>query len=261
MDWSLLAGFAAMAVVIEISPGPNLLLITRSVPTYGRIGAVVILVGFGFAYTMHGALAIYGVSALITTEPLLLLIIQIAGAGYVLYLGITSFTPLRKDDPSSDYIAESVNHLLVPDSDSLHVHSNQVAKEKATILSRVANRFGSTPDILLHSSSDGPCISGLFTCFRDGLFICALNPKITLFYLTVFPQFIQASTDTVSSYFFLVVTHIAICGLWIIVLVQILEYALKKADSRHFIEKLTRLSGVALIGLAVAIFSSAIQTV
>lgn len=252
-----------MAVVIEVSPGPNFFLIIRSVPIFGKIGALAIFAGFGLAYTMHGTLAIYGVSALLAAEPLLLSVIQIAGAGYLLHMGIKSLGPVRERTKSSGIVAETVDILLVPASDLLAVKINSTAVRTKQVLSSGGTCLSSIShvDIVLDSAVRKTCFTGLFTCFRDGLIICALNPKITLFYLAVFPQFIQASVDAVVFSFILVLTHILICGLWIVVVTHLLDYALKKKDSEHYVGVLTRYSGVALVGLAGAFFNSAMQSV
>ena len=87
MDLYYLVSFALMAAVIEISPGPNFLLIARSVSTVGRSVALANIPGFSVAFMLHGALSIYGVSAIIQSNPWSLLLIQIAGAAYLLLLG------------------------------------------------------------------------------------------------------------------------------------------------------------------------------
>ncbi|ASJ73177.1 LysE family translocator [Granulosicoccus antarcticus] len=263
MDISLIAGFAVMAFLIEISPGPNFFLIIRSVPTFGKIGALANFSGFGFSYMMHGALAIFGMSALLAAEPLLLAVIKIAGAGYLLYLGIKSVVPIRKQKASSDFITATVDILLTPVTFSSPVRNNWAPVQTNALFSCGFNGFSSDSeiDILLDSTDEQTCSNELFNCFRDGLFISALNPKITLFYLAVFPQFIQGSNNTVTSSFLLVLTHILICGLWVLVIAQTVEYVLKKTGSQHLVEKLTRFSGIAFIGMAITFFSSAIQAV
>lgn len=119
MDWSSLIAFAAMAAVIEISPGPNFLLMTRSITESGKSGALANVVGFSFSYMLHGALAIYGVSAVLAAEAALLAVIQLAGAFYLLYLGCKSFIPRSVEEKCMAVISQPIDILLTPASNSL----------------------------------------------------------------------------------------------------------------------------------------------
>ena len=254
-----------MAAVIEISPGPNFLLLTRSVPVFGKSGAMANVAGFCCAYIMHGALAVYGISAALATEPMLLIIIQLAGACYLMFLGVKSFISSRETSHENistlELIAQPVDILLTPTANSLVMKNTGVSMPgRASIaLSCSGSVLDTAIDIVLDGKSGQTRREGLFTCFRDGVLISAINPKISLFYMAAFPQFIQASTDRVASSFLLVFAHMTICLFWAALVAVVLEYALRKAGSQCLVDRLDRFSAVALIGLSLAFFSSVVR--
>lgn len=258
MHWSLLISFAAMAAVIEVSPGPNFLLITRSVPTFGLSGALANCSGFSCSYALHGALATYGVSAILAAEPYLLMIIQSAGACYLLYLGIKSFILHSRHSIALELKAQPVDILLAPATGSIAMESNMTFIRNRLSITFAKNHVirDTSLDIVLDDDSKQTQRDGLIACFRDGILISALNPKICLFYVAAFPQFIQVGTDTATSSFLLVLVHIAISTVWAIAVAVVLIYILKKAGSQHCISKLNFYSGIALIGLSMAFFTN-----
>ncbi|MFK7861535.1 MAG: LysE family translocator [Granulosicoccus sp.] len=261
MDWSLIAGFAAVAAVIEISPGPNFLLITRSVSTFGKSGAMANVAGFSCSYAMHGTLAIYGISAVLATEPMLLVFIQLAGACYLLYLGIRSFIPSNGKITTLQSISQPVDILLTQVTDA-KVNKFNIAffrNRMSFALPGSMSGLSLDVDIVLDEDKEQIQREGMLTCFTEGIVISALNPKITLFYMAAFPQFIQPGDDTTASSFFLVLTHIAICALWAAAIAIVLEFVLKKTGSSCIFDKVNRFSGIALIGLSAAFFSSAVR--
>lgn len=88
MDWPLIMGFVLIATVLEVSPGANFALITRSVSVGGRSAALANIPGFSAAFLLQGALSIFGVAAILAASPGLLNVIQLFGALYLLYLGV-----------------------------------------------------------------------------------------------------------------------------------------------------------------------------
>ena len=245
-----------MAAIVEISPGPNFLLITRSVPGFGCKGALANSTGFACSYLLHGALAIYGVSAILATEAVLLTVIQVVGAYYLLHLGIKSFKP-KGMNPSGLILTPAVDILLMPATDSVVMRSPVASTQSRMSLKLEAS--APSIDITLGDDSAHAQTESLSNCFRDGLLISALNPKITLFYMAAFPQFIQTGADAVTSSFALVFTHMAISVIWATVVAVVLSYTLNKTASRFPVHKLNQLSGIALIGMSVALLTCAVQ--
>ncbi|WP_072806109.1 LysE family translocator [Rhodococcoides yunnanense] len=88
METSLLVGFIGVALVAYLVPGPDWLIVLKGATAGPRRGAVTGL-GSQTGLLVHGLLATMGVSALIAAAPGALIVIQVLGALYLLYLAIT----------------------------------------------------------------------------------------------------------------------------------------------------------------------------
>ena len=98
-------------------------------------------------------------------------------------------------------------------------------------------------------------------CFLDGFITNILNPKITLFYLAAFPQFVHTGIQASGSSFALVLIHVLINALWFIAVAFLLNHLVCRSVNGRFETVLRQLSGYALIALALAFVASAMQVI
>lgn len=85
--------FAATALVMVLTPGPNMIyLVSRSVSQGPRAG-VVSLVGVVCAFLVHMTAAAAGLTALFLAVPLAYDVLKFAGAAYLLYLAWQAVKP------------------------------------------------------------------------------------------------------------------------------------------------------------------------
>jgi threonine/homoserine/homoserine lactone efflux protein len=88
-DTSTFLTFLAALAVLEITPGPDMMLIIARGVGQGRKVAVLTVVGNIFvAGTIQVALLVLGLASLLAAYPAALQILQWAGAIYLLYLGV-----------------------------------------------------------------------------------------------------------------------------------------------------------------------------
>jgi threonine/homoserine/homoserine lactone efflux protein len=87
MEMSLILGFVGVALVAYCVPGPDWIMVIRGSADGPRHGVVTGL-GTQAGLLIHGLLATVGVSALIAAAPSALVVIQIVGALYLLYLAV-----------------------------------------------------------------------------------------------------------------------------------------------------------------------------
>jgi threonine/homoserine/homoserine lactone efflux protein len=131
--------FAMAALIMVLSPGPNMIyLISRSI-CQGRQAGVISLCGVIAGFLVHMLAAAVGLTALFLTIPVAYEVIKWLGAAYLLYLAWQTVKPGAR----SPFQARP----LPPDS---------------------------------------PC-----KLFVMGFLTNALNPKIAVFYLSIFPQFVS----------------------------------------------------------------------
>jgi threonine/homoserine/homoserine lactone efflux protein len=132
--------FALAALVLVISPGPNMIyLISRSI-TQGRKAGLISLAGVVCGFLFHIILVSFGLTAILFAVPYAYTVLKTMGVVYLLYLAWQAIKPGSKG------IFETKKDL---------------------------------PD-------DKPS-----KLFRMGFLTNVLNPKVAVFYLSLFPQFIK----------------------------------------------------------------------
>ena len=90
MDQHLLA-FIGIATLVVVVPGPDMALVARNVIRHGRAAGYATSVGICVG-TLGWALAAgFGVATLLAASAVAFTALKLAGAAYLVYLGITSF--------------------------------------------------------------------------------------------------------------------------------------------------------------------------
>jgi threonine/homoserine/homoserine lactone efflux protein len=80
--------FLATSIAITLAPGPdNLQVLARGI-SQGRAAGFVAALGFAAGVTFHTTLAALGVAALLRSSPMAFQAIKLAGAAYLIWLGI-----------------------------------------------------------------------------------------------------------------------------------------------------------------------------
>lgn len=132
--------FALAALVLVISPGPNMIyLISRSI-TQGRRAGITSLAGVICGFLFHIIMVSFGLTALLFAVPLAYDILKTLGVVYLLYLAYQA---------------------IKPNSKSIFETRNDLPEDKRSKL------------------------------FIIGFLTNVLNPKVAVFYLSFFPQFIK----------------------------------------------------------------------
>jgi threonine/homoserine/homoserine lactone efflux protein len=104
-----LVAFTAAALILNLSPGPsNLYIMARSIGQGAQAGLVASL-GLAVGSMLHVIASVLGLSALFKHSPTAYLVVKLAGAMYLIYLGIKYFC----ENDSSD-IDENKNVRAKP---------------------------------------------------------------------------------------------------------------------------------------------------
>jgi threonine/homoserine/homoserine lactone efflux protein len=90
-DSTTLALFAAATAALLLVPGPSVLFIVARTLEHGRRGGLVSMLGVEAGALLHVAAATVGVSALVAASPAALLVVKLAGAAYLLAMGVRAF--------------------------------------------------------------------------------------------------------------------------------------------------------------------------
>lgn len=192
-----------------MSPGPNGILIAKTVPISGKAAGYANIVGFVAAFYLHGSLSILGISLLLTQSAQAFFTVKILGAAYLCWIGIRALWS------------------------AFHGEENTISagqpKKKLT----------------------------LSKAFIEGFLTNVLNPKVSMFYLAAFPQFIPL-TDPTGSAFLLVFIHSMINLVWFSAIVLLFSRLVGAAKNSTFQRVLKTTTGIIFIGFGVKLAS--IQT-
>lgn len=91
-----LIAFLAAAILLTISPGPDIIYVLVQGMTNGRKHGIVTTLGLVSGIIIHTSLVAFGVSAIIKQSETLFFLIKILGAGYLFYLAWQVY----KSDPA-----------------------------------------------------------------------------------------------------------------------------------------------------------------
>ncbi|MFV1850814.1 MAG: LysE family translocator [Thalassospira sp.] len=208
MDWTQFLSFALVTSLLVMSPGPNGVLIAKTVPTSGRATGFANVAGFVTAFYIHGALSILGISVILVQSANAFMVVKLLGAAYLCWVG---FKALRDAWRGVKTVAE-----VAP------------AKRKRTMIK----------------------------AYGEGFLTNALNPKVSIFYLAAFPQFIPTGEGAIASAFMLVTVHAMINVVWFGAIILLLARLTRFAGSGRFQRALKATTGAVFIafGLKLAAF-------
>lgn len=137
--------FAAAALVLVITPGPNMIYCVSRTLCQGRVAGMVSLLGVLLGFLVHLIAASLGLTALLLAVPLAFDAIKLAGAAYLLWLAWQAVKP----------------------GGAAPFESKQLPHDNRAKL------------------------------FRMGFITNVLNPKVAMFYVAFFPQFIHIDRGSV----------------------------------------------------------------
>lgn len=210
MGLTELFSFVAVATLLVISPGPNGVLIAKTVPSSGRNAGFANVLGFVAAFYLHGLLSIFGISIILMQSAQAFTLLKLFGASYLVWIGVKALTAALKGDVSSTRPVQQ---------------ARQVDIKRA-----------------------------LF----EGFLTNALNPKVSMFYLAAFPQFIpysEAGQAAVGSAFLLVFAHSLINAIWFGAMVVLFARLTSAASSPSFQRWLKGITGFVFIGFGAKLAS------
>lgn len=147
MPFDLWVSFTIAASVLAVAPGPDNLFVLLQSAMYGARAGIFVTLGLCVGVFIQTLLAAFGVAAVVAASPTLLMIIQFAGAAYLLYLAWGAWN------------------------------------------APVGGESG-------ESSKKYPRLTN-FQLWRRGILMNITNPKVLIFFLAFFPQFIiKGSTES-----------------------------------------------------------------
>jgi threonine/homoserine/homoserine lactone efflux protein len=123
MEPRLLA-FIGVAIVLTVTPGPDMALVARIVFGRGRVAGWRASLGVVSGHLMWGIASALGIAVVLSTSALLFTVLRLAGAAYLIWLGVRALVsrdvpagapgaPVAKREGSA-YRQGIINNLLNP---------------------------------------------------------------------------------------------------------------------------------------------------
>jgi threonine/homoserine/homoserine lactone efflux protein len=139
--------FIAVAVVVIVSPGPDFALTVHNTVARGRRAGTATSVGIVSAQLLWGTATAAGVAALLVASRPLFVALRIAGAAYLIWLGIQALRAARRGGGGHVAVARRGSGFRQG------FLSNAGNPKMAIFFTSLLPQFGShLPELLLHSA-------------------------------------------------------------------------------------------------------------
>ena len=95
MEPTLIA-FAGISLLLAVTPGPDMAVVTKNALAHGRRGVILTTTGIALALVIWTTATAAGVSAVVRSSGELLFILKLIGAAYLVYLGTRTLIDSRR---------------------------------------------------------------------------------------------------------------------------------------------------------------------
>jgi threonine/homoserine/homoserine lactone efflux protein len=117
VDQHLLLAFLVTTAIAMVTPGPDMLFILGCGMRGGPKAGLLATAGVATSEAIHVAVAAAGLAALFAAVPVAFTVVRVAGAGYLVYLGVQAIRnrkPLVERNTDRAYLSGLLTNLLNP---------------------------------------------------------------------------------------------------------------------------------------------------
>ncbi|MBL1092210.1 MULTISPECIES: LysE family translocator [Streptomyces] len=175
-----LLGFTLVAALLTISPGPDFAVVLRTALGSGRRAALGSALGIAAGCFVWGLAGAVGLTAMLAASRTAYDVLRVAGALYLMWLGIQALRSARR----------------------IRTAGASEAEVPAAVREASGDGAGARPVTPLRA-------------FRTGLLTNVLNPKVGVVYMSLLPQFIPHGAPVIATTLLLVAVHAVLGVLWL----------------------------------------------
>lgn len=197
-----LTGVLLLAVM---SPGPDFVIVLRSVLTSGRRAGMACAAGIGSGALVWAVVTSVGVAGLLAASAVAFTVVKLLGAAYLVLLGIQALLAARRGG------------------------YEQTAEPRAEQTRR-----------------------STFVAYRQGLLTNLFNPKVAVFFLALWPQFLPADA-TVADTAILAAVAGVVPVIWFSVLSNVVNVLRRFLTASRVRRTIDAVMGTLLVGIGVRI--------
>ncbi|PNK59760.1 LysE family translocator [Psychrobacter sp. FDAARGOS_221] len=219
-------GFIAACILLNLTPGTDTVYIIMRSIAQGKEAGVFSALGIISGILVHTLLAALGLSVLLSTYPLAFTMVKTVGALYLCYLGVKMLMTKQ-----TKLVSNSLANSALKDG---------FLEEGISTRDNINNN-------LSHAQ-----------IYKQGILTNVFNPKVALFFLAFFPQFINTGySNGMLSLLVLGLTFAATSLIWCLMLVLLASVFSQKLRENPTIESLlNKISGVVFIGLGIKLMTA-----
>ena len=174
MSFSVLTSFALASFILAIAPGPDNIFVLTQSALYGVKKGIAVIIGLCLGILIQTLCLVVGLSAFISAVPALMIVIKLIGVAYLCYLAYQAIKASLALSRESSQAAASAARA------GADAKADAVAEDGSDTKSHSHNKLGD--------------ISYRRLVYR-GLIMNITNPKVQLFFLSFFPQFLPSSAQ------------------------------------------------------------------
>lgn len=203
--------FVTTCLVIVVAPGPTFAVLLNQSLRHGRRAGLATVLGNTTGLVFWAAASALGLTALIRTSEVAFVVLKVAGALYLCWLGVRTL-----------------------------IRSRSNAKNAAN-----AN------DTAADAPEPARTVGSVASAFRAGLVTNLANPKAAVLYLALIPQFLPADGNPAFDTVVLACVQMAISVVWYTLLLLALGFSRRVLAKPAVKTRVDQLSGLVLVGLGV----------
>ncbi|MFD8544182.1 LysE family translocator [Streptomyces sp. NPDC059649] len=188
-----LLGFTVVAALLTISPGPDFAVVLRTALGSGRRAALCSALGIAAGCFVWGLAGAVGLTAMLAASRTAYDVLRVAGALYLMWLGIQALRSARRIRTAGAAEAE-------PPA------GTAAGAPGAEVPAAVRERSG---------GGEGARPASPLRALRTGLLTNVLNPKVGVVYMSLLPQFVPHGAPVIAATLLLVAVHAALGVLWL----------------------------------------------
>lgn len=195
--------YVGVAIATILLPGPAVMLTLNNAIQRGLLKSLAGILGVSLAILLVATISATSLGVILASSAIAFNVIKIAGAAYLIYLGVKM---LRSE-----------------------VANNPIIKAKE---------------------------SSLLRCFIEGFFVSISNPKAVIFFMSIFPQFIDLTQEYAPQFVLLAATFSVLVIVIHTIYAVFASFAKSKLSSKKGNSLLNKISGGVFVSFGVGLAAS-----